>query len=238
MKCSVIRRAPLFNGLSDEEVERIFEVIPHSIRRYKAGSLIAQGGEQVTSLKIVISGIVKGEMVDYSGRVIKIEDIPAPGALAPAFIFGARNRFPVNVVAVTDAELLVIEKPGFLKLLMQNDRVLVNFLDMISNRSQFLSEKIKFLNFKTIKGKLAQFILQRAGEEKQAIILDLTQNDLADYFGVARPSVARAIGEMEKEGMIEAKGRNIKVIDKVRLEELTSEKVSNCPVIRIDLPED
>ena len=58
---------------------------------------------------IVIGGTVKGEMVDYSGRVIKIEDIPAPGALASAFIFGSRNRFPVNVVALTDTSLMIIE---------------------------------------------------------------------------------------------------------------------------------
>ncbi len=35
--------------------------------------------------------------------------------------------------------------------MMKNNIILVNFLDMISNRSQFLSEKIKFLTFKTIK---------------------------------------------------------------------------------------
>ncbi len=62
---------------------------------------------------IVISGIVKGEMVDETGKVIKIEDIPAPGALATAFLFGNRNRFPVNVVALSDGELLIIEKAVF-----------------------------------------------------------------------------------------------------------------------------
>jgi CRP-like cAMP-binding protein len=172
---------------------------------------------------IVISGVVKGEMVDYAGRVIKIEDIPAPGALASAFMFGNRNLYPVNVIAVTDSELLIIDKNPFLNLLMRHDLVLVNFLDMISNRSQFLSEKIKFLNFKTIKGKLAQFILQKAGKDKSSIVLEMTQNDLADFFGVARPSVARAIGEMEEEGLIEAKGKKITVLDKISLAKLTSD---------------
>ena len=64
----------------------------------RTGSIISQSGEQVNSLVVIVEGVVKGEMVDYSGRVIKIEDIPAPGALAPAFMFGNRNRFPVNVL--------------------------------------------------------------------------------------------------------------------------------------------
>ena len=160
-------------------------------------------------------------MVDYAGRVIKIEDIPAPGALASAFIFGSKNRFPVNVLATSDTEILAIGKPDFLKLLMNNDKILVNFLDMISNRSQFLSEKIKFLNFKTIKEKLAHYILQKAGKDRSSVKLSLTQNDLADFFGVTRPSVARAIGDLEEDGLIQAKGKNIKILDKKRLADLT-----------------
>ena len=116
---------------------------------------------------------------------------------------------------------MTIEKQEFLTLLMRNDRILINFLDMISNRSQFLSEKIKFLNFKTIKGKLAQFILQKDGKERSSVILEMTQNNLADFFGVARPSVARALGEMEEDGLIEARGKNIKINEKLKLAALT-----------------
>ena len=220
MDYSLLSNAPLFRGLTTREIETILSGVPHRIKKFQAGSLLSQSGDPVNSLMVVISGIVKGEMVDYTGRVIKIEDVPAPGALASAFLFGNRNRFPVNVIAVSDGELLLIEKPEFLKLLMRNNIILVNFLDMISNRSQFLSEKIKFLNFKTIKGKLAHFILQKAGKERSAINLEMTQNDLADFFGVARPSLARAIGDLEEEGYLEAKGKNIKIIDKKGLADL------------------
>jgi CRP-like cAMP-binding protein len=169
---------------------------------------------------VVMTGMVKGEMVDYAGRVIKIEDIPAPGALASAFMFGNKNSFPVNVVAISDTELLIIDKPEFLKLLILDNKILVNFLDMISNRSQFLSEKIKFLNFKTIKSKLAFYILQKTGKEGTSAIMDMTQNELADYFGVARPSVGRALGELEDDGLIIANSKNIRIIDKKGLSDL------------------
>jgi len=177
----------------------------------------------VTSFVMVIGGVVKGEMIDYSGRIIKIEEVSFPGSIAAAFIFGSRNRFPVNVVAVSDTELLIIDKADFLKFLKCSDKILANFLDMISNRSQFLSEKIKFLNFKTIRGKLAQYILQLADPGKSELRLEMTQNSLAEYFGVARPSIARVIGEMETDGIIITKGKTIKIIDKKRLTELTIE---------------
>jgi CRP/FNR family transcriptional regulator, dissimilatory nitrate respiration regulator len=221
MDYTLLSDSPLFNGMTSSDVEDILKMVPYRIRKFQSGSMISQSGEMVESLIIVISGVVKGEMVDYAGRVIKIEDIAAPGALASAFIFGSKNKFPVNVIAVSEGELLLISKADFLRLLMKYDKLLVNFLDMISSRSQFLSEKIKFLNFKTIKGKLAFYILQKSGVKGIQITLDMTQNDLADFFGVARPSIARALGELEDEGYIEAKGKNIKIIDKEGLAELT-----------------
>jgi CRP-like cAMP-binding protein len=221
MDYSILIKAPLFRNISLDEIQNVMEVIPHRVKKYNSGSLIAQSGDPVTSMMTVIKGTAKGEMVDYAGRVIKIEDIPAPGALASAFIFGSSNKFPVNVLAVVDTELLIIEKADFLKLLKSDEKILVNFLDMISNRSQFLSGKIKFLNFKTIREKLAQYILQSAGDDGTETTLKMTQNELADFFGVTRPSVGRAIGDLESEGLILSKGRYIKILDKKRLSDLT-----------------
>ncbi len=215
-----LQQAQVFKGLTIDEIEIILGTVPYKVRKFRAGSLLAQQGDQVNSFIIVMSGLVKGEMVDFAGRVIKIEDIPASGALASAFIFGNRNRFPVNVIAQSDGELLVIEKNAFLSLLMRNDRILTNFLDLISNRSQFLSDKIKFLNFKSIKGKLAHYILQSAGSSGNSVTFGMTHSELADYFGVARPSIARALGDMEEEGIIEASGKHIKIVNRKKLSDL------------------
>jgi len=223
MDYSILLEAPLFRNISLEEIREAMSAVPHRIKRYNTGTMIAQSGDKVNSMMIVIKGAIKGEMVDNAGRVIKIENIPAPGALASAFIFGSKNMFPVNVVALSETELLVIEKIDFLKLLKNNEKILINFLDMISDRSQFLSRKIKFLNFKTIKEKLAQYILQLAGDNETETKLNMTQNDLADFFGVARPSIGRALGELESEGLIYTKGRHIRILDKKRLSDLTRE---------------
>jgi CRP-like cAMP-binding protein len=223
MDYSVLLKAPLFSGMTLAEIVPVISVTPYRVRKYKPGTMISHSGDPVNAFLMVIDGTVKGEMVDFSGRVIKIEDIPASGALASAFIFGSRNKFPVNVVAMTDTSLMIIEKADFVRFLKSNDKLLTNFLDMISNRSQFLTEKIKFLNFKTIRGKFAQYILQVAGPDKSEIKLAMTQNEVSEYFGVARPSISRVIGEMEDEGIIITKGKLLKIIDKKRLTELTIE---------------
>ena len=221
MDYTLLAHSPLFRGMPVEEIEITLQSIPHQVKKFNPGSTIAVCGEKVNSLYLVLVGIVKGEMVDYEGRVIKIEDIPAPGALAAGFLFGARNVFPVNVICITEVEILVIDKPAFLVLMQRSNIVLVNFLNMVSNRSQFLSDKIRFLTFKTIKSKLAHYILQQVNKDSSSIVMDKTQNELAEFFGVARPSVGRALSELEEAGLIEVDRKNIKILDIEGLSDFT-----------------
>jgi len=223
MDYSILLKSPLFSGMDLEEIRSVLGSTHYRLKSYNADDLVSQSGTPVKSFMMVIEGVVKGEMIDFTGRVIKIEDIPAPGALASAFIFGSKNLFPVSVTAVSDARIMIIEKPDFLAFLRENERILLNFLDIISNRSQFLSEKIKFLNFKTIKGKLAQYILQKAGRDSNEFVFDLTQTDLAEFFGVTRPSIARVIAELEEKGLVLIKGKSVKILDKEGLSYLAAE---------------
>ncbi|NSW93286.1 MAG: Crp/Fnr family transcriptional regulator [Bacteroidales bacterium] len=217
MDYNVLLKNPLFRGISLTEIEEIIRNVPYRIRKFNPGEIIALNGEKVESLMLVLSGDVKGEMISEGGKVIRIENITASGALAAAFLFGNRNEYPVNVIAVNPTELLVILRSDLLKLLMRNDRILINYLDMISNRSQFLSEKIRFLNFKTIRKKLAHYLLKKSGKGEGSVILDVTQSELADLFGVTRPSVGRELGKLEEEGIIEAKGKKITILQRQKL---------------------
>ena len=52
------------------------------------------------------------------------------------------------------------------------------------------------------------------------VILDKTHDELAAYFGVTRPSLSRVISELNDEGVLEAKGKQIRIIDRRSLSEL------------------
>jgi CRP-like cAMP-binding protein len=101
-----------------------------------------------------------------------------------------------------------------------NSLILNNYLNTISTRAQFLSQKLKFLSFKTIRQKIAHFLLEKAGDRLQTIEIPQSQTQLAEMFGVTRPSLARALGEMSQEGLIETKRRSIKILDKNRMNRL------------------
>lgn len=207
-------RCPLFKGITKDELDHYLAGVHYQLKRYRKDHMIAQAGDECRALMIVLKGIVKGEMIDPSGKAIKIEDIEPPKPLATAFIFGGNNYCPVNIVATTDVEIFKLPKESLIKLLQDSAVFLQNFMDNISSRAQFLSDKIRFLSFQTIRGKLAHYLLQLSGPVDGEIILPKTQDELAALFGVTRPSIGRTIREMHNDGIIEARGKSIRIIDR------------------------
>ena len=212
-----LSQSPVFRGISPEELEQLLSAAQYKIKKYKKGDMVAFREDRCENLMLVLKGSVKGEMLDPSGKSIKIEDIMAPYPIASAFLFGQRNQFPVNVTANEEVEIFSLAKESVVDLFMENKVFLTNYLNSISNRSQFLANKLMFLNFKTIKGKLANYILKLAAPDKNQVTLPKSQSEMAQFFGVTRPSFSRSLKEMEQEGFIETNRREIKILNKQQL---------------------
>ena len=220
IQSEILCQSPIFRGISPEELQELFSQIHYQVKTYQKNDLITMSGETCDRLLIIQEGSVKAEMNDYSGKTIKIEDMSAPWPLATAFLFGKENRFPVTVSATSEVEMVSIPKPEFVKLLQLNSLILNNYLNTISTRAQFLSQKLKFLSFKTIRQKIAHYLLEKAGDRLQTVEVPQSQEQLAEMFGVTRPSLARTLGEMAQEGLIETQRRYIKILDKDRMNQL------------------
>jgi CRP-like cAMP-binding protein len=220
IQTEILCQCPLFKGISPEEHRVLFQQIHYQVKSYPRGDLVVNAGDVCDRLLIIQEGSVKAEMTDYSGKTIKIEDLSAPWPLATAFLFGKENRFPVTVSAITDVTTVSIPKPEFVRLLQLNTLILNNYLNTISTRAQFLSQKLKFLSFKTIRQKIAHFLLEQAGDRLHTVEITQTQGQLAELFGVTRPSLARALSEMAGDGLIESDRRYIRILDKEKMNQL------------------
>jgi CRP-like cAMP-binding protein len=220
MNYQLISQCPLFSGIPIYENEKLFGQVNFQMKKFEKNEIVVCYGDKVTHLLIIVEGSVKGEMTDYSGKTVKIEDIEAPRPLAAAFIFGKENNYPVTVIANNAVKILAIPIPEFLKMLQLSTKLLKNYMYNISTRAQFLSQKLHFLSFKTIKEKMAHFLLQQCGERLHSIELKNTQQQLADLFGVARPSLARVFSEMQQGGLIKIEKRTVTLLDKPALNEL------------------
>ncbi|MDF1572646.1 MAG: Crp/Fnr family transcriptional regulator [Bacteroidales bacterium] len=212
----ILSQSAIFAGLPGPEIGTVLQGAHYQLRNYERGKVIAQSGTPCDHIRIVLEGKVAGEMMDLSGKILKIEDLYPSKMIAPAFLYGRRRNYPVNVVASEDTLIWQMHRDDFSKLLQKELRLLNNYLNAISNRAQFLSEKIRILSFPTLRAKLAFLFLRHAGDDK-VFKLPMTHQQLSELFGVARPSVSREIRLMNNEGLIGADRDLITIRDPVRL---------------------
>jgi len=208
---------PLFRNVSAGELRKNFEGLTYKVKNYTKGEILAHQGDVCNKLIILTKGSVRGEMIDETGRIVKIEDIASPRALAPLFLFGAANRFPVEVTANENTEVIIIPKESVIKLFARNEAFLENYMNMSANYAQTLSEKLFFMSFKTIRQKLASYFLRLSATQGSQILLDRSQQELADYFGISRPSLAREVSHMQDDGLIKADRKQITILNKEKL---------------------
>ncbi|MCK9305783.1 MAG: Crp/Fnr family transcriptional regulator [Bacteroidales bacterium] len=212
-----------------KELKLEFCIIPGwvscTLSEFRKGDLIARQGDLCKGLYVLTRGTAAAEMISENGRLIRIEEINAVRPLAPAFIFATDNRFPVDVIAASECEVVFIDKRELISLFTQDAQTLENYLRYNSDKAKFLTDKIMMLSVKTIRGKLAHYILhlynivQKSSPGKAVVILDKNQTELSKFFGVSRPALARELGEMEKDGIIVVHGREIRVLNLSKLKE-------------------
>ena len=99
-----------------------------------------------------------------------------------------------------------------MRLLATNEHFLQSYMLLTPTEHNFFLNVFNYYRFKTIKGKLAYYILKRIqGDHYKQ---DRNQTELSEYFGVARPSLARSFSEMIEEGAISREG---KIVDMNKL---------------------
>lgn len=196
-----LNKALIFKGLKTEEIENLFKNINYYTKSYVNEEFIAFRGDKVENYMILVEGELVSEMQKINGKVVKIENLFPYADLAPAFVFGVDNHFPVDLYAIKPSKILFIPKAELLKIIGFNSRILENILNSFSNRTQFLSKKLWFSN-KTIEEKLATHILENLDKNNNWIIKK-SITDLANIFGVSRPSLSRVITGLVEEKILE-----------------------------------
>ena len=211
----LLTNCSFFKGFEEDQIKDILESTHYNISHYSKNTTINSSGEDVTCLMIITKGIVRTEMLDSSGKTFRMEDIYTSEVVAPGFLYGEHAKFPVNVVSNCDTSIMYIPKKSFERLLANHPKLMVNYMDIISTKAQFLAKKIKNVFLQPIEGKIANYLITRMNATNSLKFeMDKSQTWMAERFNVARPSVARVFSALKQKGIIELKGRKVTILDK------------------------
>ena len=195
-----LQRFELFSSCSEEMLQELLS-LPYRRKEYKTGDRVVSVGDTCDWLMLLAEGEGESRMGAQSGKEVVIEKMQAPMILAPAFLFAKNHTIPVEVSMMTDGVVWYIHREAFFKFMTVHPEVLKQFLEVLSDRSHFLSGKVRSFAVKSLRDRVLDYIRQHGAITNVA--------EAAEMLGVARPSLSRLLADLQDEGLLERTDRGI-----------------------------
>lgn len=198
MDCDIYS-LPLFSGGDKDLIDNILQENPARHRLYAKGDIIALQGYVCKQLYLLCSGSAYARMVSEEGKEFTLDTLSAPEVLASAFLFSTEGIFPVTIIAASDCSIRLISREAMLRILKADQRVMQNYLRVISDHSMFLSNRLVEFALQTLSSRIVSYI------ESNGPITNLQET--AFILGVARPSLSRAVSQLVAQGTLVKTGQ-------------------------------
>ena len=207
-----IRKCPLFEGLTDNEVIDLMHAVRYRVTRLYKGDFLFVAGEDCLHANILLDGEVVAYLEGASDRYIRMSTFHAGNMFAPAFLFAQVRRYPVTVQATTNTKVLRILSADFERLLELDSRLAKNFTVILSNLIAGLTKTVGLLLL-SVRDKIIFFLKEeQRRQQSNTIRLSMSRQELADHFGIQKYSLQRALNELQESGAIRIDGKTIEIL--------------------------
>jgi CRP-like cAMP-binding protein len=185
---------------------------------YLRGETIFKEGAFAPHVLFIQSGLVRVYLQTGMKKVQNLWVARGGEFLAFATLFSQRT-YAYSAVAMKDTQLLMIDKESLRKLLQSNPEFAYRITSRNFSSEQQLMSLVASLSNKQMRGKLATALIYLSSKDfaSEQIFRYLTRQDLADFASISAESVIKFLKEFEKEGILELKQREIRIIDMDRL---------------------
>ncbi|MFH2218467.1 MAG: Crp/Fnr family transcriptional regulator [Pseudomonadota bacterium] len=218
----IISRAPLFSGLSEDELKKIRHIAVDKF--YDKGRTVFLEGDDCNGFYIVADGKVKIFKVSFEGKehILHIYGPGSPFGEVPVF---SGQRFPASAQTILKSHLLFLPKTAFVGLISDNPSLSLNMLAVLSMRLRQFTVQIENLSLKEVPGRLASYLIYLAGEQHtgDAVSLTVSKGQLASLLGTIPETLSRIFARMAEKNLIHMEGRDIRLIDPDGLAELAEQ---------------
>lgn len=209
----------MFESLSQVDLERIAGFV--LLRKFRKGEFLFHEDEPTHGFFIVRSGAVNVHRIAPDGREKTIHIFRAGESFAEATLADGAG-YPAHACAVESAVVLYVPRLEFLDLLKQRPDLSLRMLSAMSHHLRVLVNALDDMTRKDVETRLAHWLLKRCrwplGAESEDIRLDVSKTVLAAELRVRHETLSRALNRLHTMGLLEARGRSIRVENPLQLE--------------------
>ena len=209
-----------FKNVSDSEIEALFA--DTTIKFHKKGEYIYNEGARIKGCYFLFSGIVK---IFQTGE----DQIIRFGKEGDIFGFRSviRNEAAcTSVETISDCTLCYIPNTSLMHIITHSPNFAYEMMQIACEELGVANHYIRDIAQKSVKARLAEILLLIASdfgqEEDGTLKLNVSREDLSNFVGTATETLIRLLSDLKNEGIVEIKGRKIKLLQQDKLQQITN----------------
>lgn len=218
-----LESSKLFQMITEEETQRILKCSKARMKQYPSGTYIFEQGGLPTRLFLLLSGQVQICKDFTSGKRDVLYLVEAGNVFGEIFLFGDRKKYWYDAVAVTDVSVLEMPWDFFYHFCSNacdhHKQLTQNMLEILSEDNFKITRKLHIISTSSLRERIAIWLIDSMNENS-VVELRMNREQLADFLGVARPSLSRELMRMQKDGLIEVSRKTIRICDRDAVEML------------------
>jgi CRP/FNR family cyclic AMP-dependent transcriptional regulator len=222
-KLSLLRDHPFFRQLPPAVLERLGSYMKR--RSLPRGATIFAKGDPGVGLMGVLKGAVKISVPSTDGRDIVVNIIHAGEIFGEIALLDGHPR-TADASAMTDCELMVIERRDFLPFLRSQPDLTMQIIEILCTRLRRTTEQVQDVTFLNLPARLAKAVLRLADEAQKATSprkVTITQREISQIIGRSRESTNKQLRVWAKTGWIRLERGAITVVQPNKLAGLAAE---------------
>ena len=205
-----LTKTEIFARATEEEVASMLNCLSAKKKKYQKDEIIFHAGDIVSSIGVMLKGNALIENDDIWGNRSVLDYVKEGQIFAETYACALDEKLMVNVIAMSDCEVLFLDVRKILKVCPNACEFHQNLVQNLLN----LYRRIFHTSSKTIRGRLLSYLSYQAMErEKEEFDIPYNRQQLADYLGVDRSAMSNELGKMQKDGLIEVKRNHFRILD-------------------------
>lgn len=214
---AVLRACPLFDAISDADLEAIMHCLGASYREYKKGQIILAEGDPADTLGIVLRGTARVSRVDYYGNRSIVASLEPPDIFGETYAFSGIDALPVSVIAGGDCAALLIRAQRISRTCQSacafHSQMIYNLLHILAAKNLRFSQKNEITARKTTREKLLAYLHSEAKKNTSSTFtIPYDRQELADYLAVDRSGLSAEISKLRREGVLESRKNEFRLL--------------------------
>lgn len=210
----------LFSEMSTEKLKKINDLLQSET--YPDNYTIFFEGETGDRVFFLREGKVKVIRSNKEGDEQILEIIQSGDVFGEVVLFGIDN-YPGTTRTIGEVKVDYLTRDKFRNYFSNNPDIGWGMLRVMARKLTRSQHKIKNLGLRKTRGRVANLLIDMLndfGDSDRNVILNLKQQELADFIGTSRETVSRTLNQFKKEGIIKIKGNKLTILNLEKLQNM------------------